>query len=45
VRLNEVPLAQGEGHSKKQAAQRAARLALENLKGKETEPEEGETVD
>jgi ribonuclease-3 len=31
VRLGELPLAQGEGRSKKQAAQMAARLALENL--------------
>jgi dsRNA-specific ribonuclease len=29
--LGELPLAQGEGRSKKQAAQMAARLALENL--------------
>jgi ribonuclease-3 len=31
VRLNGRPLAQGEGFTKKQAAQRAARLALEKL--------------
>jgi ribonuclease-3 len=42
VRLNEVPLAQGEGRSKKQAAQRAARLALKNFMRKEEEPREGE---
>ncbi len=33
VRLNDVALAQGEGRSKKQAAQRAARRALEILQG------------
>jgi ribonuclease III len=32
VRLNEVSLAQGEGCTKKEAAQRAARLALDKLK-------------
>jgi ribonuclease-3 len=42
VRLNDVPLAQGEGGTKKQAAQRAARLALENLAGEGPEPEAGE---
>jgi ribonuclease-3 len=38
VRLNGVPLARGEGCSKKQAAQRAARLALEQLPGEVNEP-------
>jgi len=33
VRLKDAPLAQGEGSSKKQAAQRAARRALEILQG------------
>ncbi len=41
VRLNEVPLAQGEGCTKKQAAQRAARVALEKLEREGTEPEKG----
>ena len=41
VRINEVPLAQGEGCTKKQAAQRAARLALEKLGGEGTESEAG----
>jgi ribonuclease-3 len=45
VRLNEVPLAQGEGGTKKEAAQRAARRALESLKGEGTEPEEGRVAD
>ncbi|MFZ5447392.1 MAG: ribonuclease III [Thermodesulfobacteriota bacterium] len=36
VRLNELPLAQGEGRTKKQAAQRAARLAMERLEAKGT---------
>jgi ribonuclease-3 len=39
VRLNDLPLAQGEGGTKKQAAQRAARLALEKLAGEEAESE------
>ena len=38
VRLNGRPLAQGEGGTKKQAAQRAARLALEKLAGESDEP-------
>jgi ribonuclease III len=38
VRLHGVPLAQGEGCTKKQAAQRAARQALLKLEGKENEP-------
>lgn len=42
VRVNDVSLAQGEGGTKKQAAQRAARLALEKLAGEGTEPEAGE---
>jgi ribonuclease-3 len=37
VRLGPEPLAQGEGPSKKQAAQMAARLALERLEGEEGE--------
>ncbi|MFA5110285.1 MAG: ribonuclease III [Desulfobaccales bacterium] len=37
VRLNDVPLAQGEGRSKKQAAQRAARRALEMLQSEGVE--------
>jgi ribonuclease-3 len=37
VRLGPEPLAQGEGPSKKQAAQMAARLALERLEGEEEE--------
>jgi ribonuclease-3 len=41
VRLNEVPLARGEGCTKKQAAQRAARLALDKLAEGGTEPEAG----
>lgn len=45
VRLNGEPLAQGEGCTKKQAAQRAARLALEKLAREETEPEEGGTAE
>lgn len=36
VRLNDVPLAQGAGGTKKQAAQRAARLALEKLEAEES---------
>jgi ribonuclease III len=38
VRLKEVPLAQGEGRSKKQAAQAAARLALEILQEEGADP-------
>jgi ribonuclease III len=38
VRLKDRPLAQGEGGTKKQAAQRAARLALEKLAGEGEEP-------
>jgi ribonuclease-3 len=41
VRLNAVPLAQGEGCTKKQAAQQAARLALEKLDRIGSEPKEG----
>ena len=37
VRVNEVSLAQGEGGTKKQAAQRAARRALEILQGDSAE--------
>ncbi len=37
VRLGLEPLAQGDGPSKKQAAQMAARLALERLEGEEKE--------
>jgi ribonuclease-3 len=40
VRLNGMPLARGEGCTKKQAAQRAARLALEKLAEEGTEPNE-----
>ncbi|MHB8070192.1 MAG: ribonuclease III [Desulfobaccales bacterium] len=36
VRLGPEPLAQGDGPSKKQAAQMAARLALERLEGEES---------
>jgi ribonuclease-3 len=36
VRLNDVPLAQGAGGTKKQAAQQAARLALEKLEAEES---------
>lgn len=43
VRLNDMPLAQGEGSTKKQAAQRAARLALEKLESEGTHWEAGET--
>ena len=45
VRLNEEPLAQGEGSTKKQAAQRAARRALEKLAAEGTEPEAGKAAD
>jgi len=38
VRLNDTPLAQGEGRTKKQAAQVAARRALEIFQGERTEP-------
>jgi ribonuclease-3 len=40
VRLQEAPLAQGEGRTKKQAAQAAARRALEILQGERAAPEE-----
>jgi ribonuclease-3 len=40
VRLNAVPLAQGEGSTKKEAAQRAARLALEKLEMEGNDPVE-----
>ena len=42
VRLGPEPLAQGDGPSKKQAAQMAARLALERLEGEEGDGGEGE---
>lgn len=42
VRVNDVPLAQGEGGTKKQAAQGAARRALEKLEAEGTEPEAGQ---
>ncbi len=45
VRVNDVPLAQGEGGTKKQAAQRAARRALLKLEAEETEPEAGQETD
>jgi ribonuclease-3 len=45
VRVNDVPLAQGEGGTKKQAAQRAARRALEKLEAEGTEPEAGKCAD
>lgn len=45
VRLNDVPLAQGEGGTKKQAAQRAARQALEKLEAEGTEPEAGQAAE
>lgn len=38
VRLHGLPLAQGEGGSKKQAAQMAARRALKSLQGKQSPP-------
>lgn len=41
VRLEERPLARGEGKSKKQAAQQAARLALEMLEGEGKEESGG----
>ena len=40
VRLKELPLAQGEGRTKKQAEQAAARRALEILPGDEAAPED-----
>jgi ribonuclease-3 len=40
VRLQEVPLAQGEGGTKKQAAQAAARRALETLQSEGAAPED-----
>jgi ribonuclease-3 len=42
VRLKGMPLAQGEGGTKKQAAQRAARLALEKLAGEANEAAKNE---
>jgi ribonuclease-3 len=45
VRLNGAPLAQGEGYTKKQAAQRAARRALKKLAGKENQGEKGGVAD
>jgi ribonuclease-3 len=41
VRLKEVPLAQGEGRTKKEAEQRAARRALEILQADKTAPRGG----
>lgn len=45
VRLAGEPLAQGEGSTKKQAAQRAARQALEKLTAEETAPETNKAAD
>jgi len=45
VRLNDVPLARGEGGTKKRAAQRAARLALEKLEGEGIASKEGEATE
>ena len=45
VRLNDVPLARGEGGTKKRAAQRAARLALEKLEGDGIASKEGEATE
>lgn len=45
VRLADEPLAQGEGSTKKQAAQRAACQALEKLTAEETAPEKNQAAD
>jgi ribonuclease-3 len=45
VRLKDTPLAQGEGRSKKQAAQTAARRALEILQGERGSSEVDEALD
>ena len=41
VRLQDLPLAQGEGRTKKEAEQRAARLALEILQEKDATGADG----
>jgi len=44
VRLQDLPLAQGEGRSKKQAAQAAACRALETLQGEGAAPENDDAL-
>jgi ribonuclease-3 len=45
VRLQDLPLAQGEGRTKKEAEQRAARRALEILQGGSAKPEADGALD